>query len=72
MMPSERRKRGKCKQNSDNESKDTVRNQWKMNLFNWNFKTCAGIIHVVRIQNFPRNLSPDAQTYVCVSGGKKW
>ena len=39
-------------------------------LFAFNF----GIIHLVRIQNFPKNqhfLLPDTHTYVCVSGGKK-
>ena len=34
----------------------------------------AGVIHLVRTQNFPKNqhfLPPDMHTYVCVSWGKK-
>ena len=34
-----------------------------------------GIINLVRAQNFPKNLNflpPDTQTYVYVSGGKKY
>ena len=54
-MPSERRKRGKSKQNSDNERKDAVRSQQKVNRYNLDFKTRLGIIHLVRMQNFPRN-----------------
>ena len=38
------------------------------------FEICKGIIHLVRMQNFPKNenfLPSDTHMYVCISGGKK-
>ena len=41
-----------------------------MQIINRHF--LSGIIHLVRAENFPKNLhfwNPDTHTYICVSGG---